>query len=142
MRRCAGIKIPLRGTWWLGRDTSGLERGVEGSGVEAVGLPVRRWLLMMTDSHRLLGLERRLGSQNARARCAEGHGPGLHHALPRVIARGPWHGLGLVVGVVAARVAAAAVASSTAAPPIVAVATVVGSGIVVARRVGVGGAIG
>ena len=40
----------------------------------------------MGGRHRLLWLERRLGSQNTSTRGTEWHGPGLHHALPWIVA--------------------------------------------------------
>ena len=95
-------------------NAGGLECGVEGTGVEGAA---RRRCRRMRGRHGLLRLERRTRSQNAGSRSAERHGPGLHHALPRIVACGPWRGLG--AGVVGSRHAAVAATSATA--PILAV---------------------
>jgi hypothetical protein len=42
--------------------------------------------------HCLLRLEQRSRGQNATPGSMERHGPGLHHALPWIVARGPRRG--------------------------------------------------
>ena len=146
----AGVEVPLRRVRWVVWDTGVRKGGVEGARVECAagwscGHVCRR--------HRLLRKEQRTGAQNACSWGAKRHGPGLHHALPRVVARGPWSGLCVgVVGVPGAR--RAAVAATTATAPILAVvgtvvAAVVGSGrrggrrpVLVAGGRRVGGATG
>ena len=72
------------------------------------------------------------GAQDIGAGCRERHGPGLHHALPWVVTRGPRRGrctggVGVVVGArtTAAIVPAAAVAATTVVTVVGAVAAAV-----------------
>ena len=82
--------------------------------------------------------------QNAGTRGKERHGPGLHHALPRIVARGPLRGLGVggVAAGVGGRVAAAVVPVATTIRAVVGArvpATVAVAGSVVGALGGRGG---
>ena len=60
----------------------------------------------MCRCHRMMWLEQWARAKNTSTWSAEGHGPGLHHGLPRVVAHGPQRVLGcggglLVVGALA-----------------------------------------
>ena len=82
--------------------------------------------------------------QNAGTRGKERHGPGLHHALPRIVARGPRRGLGVggVAAGVGGRVAAAVVPVATTIRAVVGArvpATVAVAGSVVGALGGRGG---
>ena len=118
MRRRAGVEVLVGGGGRLVRDAEGWQRRVEGTGVEDIGG-------VGGGHHRLLRLERWASPQNAGTRGTERHGPGMHHALPRIVARGPRRGLGVggVAAGVGGRVAAAVVPVATT------IRAVVGAGV-------------
>ena len=125
MGRRTSVEVPLGGTGRLLLSAGCLQRRVERTGVEDVGRVGR-------GRHSLLWLEQRPRAQDAGAGSTKRHWPCLDHALPWVVARGPWRE-GVVGGVGVGTGAAAGIvpAATIAATAIVAVVGTIAAAVVV-----------